>query len=86
MTLMLDQELVHQTEIELDGDNYQIMVYCRKDGRHFAQTYFDDQDIIISDGMTLVEALGKHERLLPLAVSSRQFKKHPGKARSKRTN
>lgn len=72
------EELVHQSEIELNGDNYQIKIYCREDGRHFAQTHFDDNDIIISDGLTLIEALHKHERLLPLAIVSRQYKRYPG--------
>lgn len=80
---MPNGELVHQTDVELDGDKYQIMVFCRTDGRYFAQTLFDDEDIIISDGHTLLDALGKHERLLPLAVVSRQLKKYPFK-RSKR--
>jgi len=73
---MSDEELVHQTHMELDGNNYQIMVYCRKDGRHFAKTYFNDKDIIINDGLTMFDALTKHEKLLPLAVTSRQLNKY----------
>lgn len=82
---MPDDKLVHQTQIELDGDEYQIKVYCRQDGRHFAQTRFDNEDIIISDGPSLDDALTKHEKLLPLAVVSRQLKKYPFKNRPKRT-
>ncbi|ACM19890.1 hypothetical protein Geob_1531 [Geotalea daltonii FRC-32] len=81
---MPDSELVHQTQMELDGDNYQILVFCRRDGRFFAQTLFEDDDIIISDGLSLLDALGKHERLLPLAVVSRQLKRYPFKSRTKR--
>jgi hypothetical protein len=69
---MSEETLVHKTDIELHGDRYQIMVFCRADGRHFAKTHFGDGDIIINDGSSLEEALAKHERLLPLAVSTRK--------------
>ena len=70
---MIDEKLVHRTEIEFQGDRYEIAVYCRTDGRHFARTYFGDDDVIINDGSSLEEALARHERLLPLAVSSRKI-------------
>ncbi len=70
---MNDDRLVHKTDIELHGDRYQIMVYCREDGRHFAKTLFADDDVIINDGSTLEDALAKHEKLLPLAISSRKL-------------
>ncbi|GFE59410.1 hypothetical protein [Geobacter sp. AOG1] len=70
---MTDEKLVHRTEIELQGDRYEIMVYCRTDGRHFARTYFGDDDVIINDGSSLEEVLAQHERLLPLAVCSRKI-------------
>lgn len=81
---MPDDKLVHQTQMQVDGDQYQIKVYCRHDGRHFAQTHFDNDDIIISDGPSLHDALARHEKLLPLAIVSRQLKRYPFKARSKR--
>ncbi len=67
-----DEILVYKTDIVLHGDRYQIMVFCRSDGRHFAKTRFSEGDIIINDGPTLEEALARHERLLPLAISSRK--------------
>ncbi len=67
-----EEILVYKTEIKLLGDIYQIMVFCRSDGRHFAKTSFSEGDIIINDGPTLEEALAKHENLLPLAISSRK--------------
>ncbi|HEX2768683.1 MAG TPA: hypothetical protein VHN12_05325 [Geobacteraceae bacterium] len=69
---MPEETLVHEMDIELHGDRYQIMVFCRADGRHFAKTLFGEDDIIINDGPSLAEALAKHEKLLPLAISSRQ--------------
>ncbi len=68
---MIEERLVHKTELHLDGDRFEILVYCRADGRHFAKTRFGENDIIINDGQSLEEALAKHERVLPLAVTSR---------------
>lgn len=65
--------LVHESEMEIQGDRYTINVYCRLDGKHFARTRFGEDDIIINDGTSLEDVLQKHERLLPLAISSRQM-------------
>ena len=75
----MDNEiLVHETEIEVHGDLYTVNVFCRNDGRHFAKTRFGEDDIIINDGGSLEEVLDKHEKLLPLAIPSRQmFNKFP---------
>ena len=70
---MNNEILVHESEIEILGDRYTINVFCRTDGRHFAKTRFGDDDIIINDGTSLEEVLDKHEKLLPLAISSRQI-------------
>jgi len=69
---MLEATLVYESNIELHGGLYQIKVFCRSDGRHFAKTHFGEEDIIINDGTSLEEALAKHEKLLPLAIKSRQ--------------
>ena len=71
--MMADEILVHESEIEVHGDLYKIKVFCREDGRHFAKTRFGNDDIIINDGASLEEVLLKHERLLPLAISSRKI-------------
>lgn len=63
--------LVHRKEVELNGDRYEILVYCRDDGRFFARTSFGENDIIIHDGPSLESVLAKHEQVLSLAVSSR---------------
>ncbi|HEY6838265.1 MAG TPA: hypothetical protein VI389_05955 [Geobacteraceae bacterium] len=65
--------LVHQTNMEYQGDEYEIRVFCNEDGRHFAKTSFSDSDVIINDGPTLHDALAKHAKLLPLAISSRKI-------------
>jgi hypothetical protein len=70
---MTGETLVHRKEIELHGDRYEILVFCRDDGRHFAKTLFGENDIIINDGQSLEEALTKHEKLLPLAVTCRHL-------------
>jgi hypothetical protein len=69
---MNKEMVVHQGTLHISGKEYEITVYNR-DGRHFAQTVFAPDDVIISDGCTMDEALAKHQRLLPLAVNSRQI-------------
>lgn len=71
---MEELKLVHQTEIEMNGDRYTVTVFCRADGRHVAKTRFENDDII-NDGNSLEEVLTKHASLLPLAISSRRVMK-----------
>ncbi len=68
---MSAEVLVHKSEVELNGGRYEILVYCRDDGRFFARTSFGENDIIIHDGPSLETVLSKHEQVLSLAVSSR---------------
>ncbi len=70
---MTSETVVHQSDVELQGDRYTITVFMRGDGRYVATTRFADDDIIINDGMTVEDVLSRHERLLPLAVSSRKM-------------
>lgn len=67
------ETLVHQSEVELLGECYTIAVFSRDDGRYVATTRFADDDIIINDGESLEDVLSRHERLLPLAISSRKM-------------
>ena len=68
---MTVETLVHKAEVELNGDLYEILVFCREDGRYFARTSFGENDIIIHDGPSLEDVLAKHEKVLSLAVTSR---------------
>lgn len=72
---MKDETLVHKAHVKVDGDRYQVLVYCRDDGRYFAKTRLGGGDIIINDGMTLEDVLIKHENLLPLAVYTRRMRR-----------
>jgi hypothetical protein len=65
--------LVHQSVYHFGGQDYQVSVYSRPDGSHVARTAFSAEDVIVNDGPTLEEVLAKHQRLLPLAVNSRQL-------------
>jgi hypothetical protein len=65
--------LIHKTELNIDGSQYEVSVYLRSDGSHIARTVFAPGDIIINDGVSFEEVLAKHQRLLPLAVDSRQI-------------
>lgn len=70
---MMSGQLVHKICCDFEGKEYAIEVYLRPDGSHFARTEFSPQDIIISDGFTLEEALLKQQSLLPLAIRSRKM-------------
>jgi hypothetical protein len=65
--------LVHELFCDFEGKEYRIEVFLRPDGSHFARTEFSPQDVIISDGFTLEDALLKHQGLLPLAIHSRKM-------------
>lgn len=65
--------LVHQSVMEIAGGSYEVCVFARKDGLHFAKTMFTAKDIVINDGLSLAHALEKHRNLLPLAIASRQM-------------
>ena len=70
---MENVELVHQLMCDFEGEKYLVEVFSRPDGSHFARTVFSPQDVIISDGVNLDDALLKHQDLLPLAIHSRQM-------------
>jgi hypothetical protein len=66
--------LVHQSVVEIGGHHYEVCVYARNDGLHFAKTTLAPQDIVINDGLSLAHALEKHRNLLPLAIASRHMR------------
>jgi hypothetical protein len=65
--------LVHTCMMTISGEDYEVFVYSRADGSHIAKTFFTPQDVIINDGSSVDAVLVKHERVLPLAVNSRQI-------------
>lgn len=69
---MTDDTIVHKELCRVAGKEYEIFVYLCQ-GRHFAQTVFAPDDVIISDGSSVDEVLARHCQLLPLAVNSRQI-------------
>lgn len=70
--------LVHQSMVEIAGHSYEVCVYTRNDGFHFAKTTFSPHDIVINDGFSLAHALEKHRNLLPLAIASRKMRDEQG--------
>lgn len=66
-------QLVHKLLCDFEGCQYLIEVFSRSNGNHFARTVFSPEDVIISDGLTLEDALLKQQELLPLAILSRQM-------------
>ncbi|GFO60875.1 hypothetical protein GMST_32000 [Geomonas silvestris] len=70
----MDEEmLLHSAELELNGEVFQINVFCSSAGRYFAKTCLGENDFIITDGPSVPETLQKHEGLLPLAVGTREL-------------
>lgn len=67
-------KLVHEGTVTVQGEEFEVKVFCREDGRHFAKTSFSESDVIINDGQTLDDVLNRHRELLPLAVSSRRMR------------
>ena len=67
------EKLVHRCYFQISGIDYEVLVYCRSDGSHLAKTFFSSDDVIINDGLSLDDVLVKHQRILPLAVNSREI-------------
>lgn len=65
--------LVHQCDIPIDNESYEVLVYSRPGGIYVAKTVLDAYDVIINDGTTLDDVLKKHKELLPLAINSRRI-------------
>ncbi len=70
---MGSEKLIHKSCLQISEQEYEILVFCRGGERFIAKTFFSPQDVIINDGLSLEEVLGKHRRLLPLAVNSRKI-------------
>lgn len=70
----MDEEvLLHSSDIEVNGEVFQVKVFSKAPNRFYASTCLGNDDFIITDGPTIPEALKKHEELLPLAVGTREI-------------
>jgi hypothetical protein len=80
-----DETPLCSSEVEVNGEIFNISVYGSMSGRFFAQTCLGEGDFIITDGSTVPDAIKKHEDLLPLAISTRELtQSYLGKPRGKR--
>ncbi len=70
---MNSERLVFVAEVKIQDSSFEILVFCSEEGRYFARTSFGENDIIIHDGSSLEEALAKHQKVLPVAVTCRQM-------------
>lgn len=70
---MDEERLLQSSELEVNGELFQISVFRSSGGRFFAKTCLGEDDFIITDGRSLPETLEKHEALLPLAIGSREL-------------
>lgn len=67
------ETLVCRTSTNVEGFEYEILVYRRPDGFHLAKTYYSPNDVIINDGWVVEDVLERHRQLLPLAIVSRSL-------------
>ena len=54
---MDEENPVHSSELEVNGEYFCISVYSSAAGRYFAKTCLGDGDVIITDGRSLDDAL-----------------------------
>lgn len=70
---MEEETPLHSSELEVNGEVFNIKVFGNAAGRFFARTCLGEGDFIITDGYSVPEALKKHEDLLPLAIGTREL-------------
>jgi len=71
----LDQtEMVWKTEVTLMDTVLSIEVFTRANGRCFALTRYSPEDVFITDGLNIEDALIQHSVVLPLAIGCRKRK------------
>jgi len=68
---MDESDSILETSLQISGRPYEIKVFRRSNGRHFAMTRFSDSDVIVSDGHSIEDTLKIHSSCLPLAVGCR---------------
>jgi len=68
---MDDTDTVFETSMEICGKPFDIKICRRWNGKHYAITRFSDNDVIVSDGNSFMDALRTHAQCLPLAVDCR---------------
>ena len=68
---MDESDSILETTQQISGRPYEIKVFRRSNGRHFAMTRFSDTDTIVSDGNSVEDTLRVHSSCLPLAVGCR---------------
>ncbi|MDY0268905.1 hypothetical protein [Trichloromonas sp.] len=66
--------LIHSEHLDIRGRRYEVAVFQRANGSHVARTVFAPGDVIMNDGPSLEAVLAKHQRLLPLAIDSRELR------------
>ncbi|HJV35722.1 hypothetical protein [Geomonas sp.] len=64
---------IHSSELEVNGEYFSIAIYSSAAGSYFAKTCLGEDDVIITDGRSVDDALAKHQNLLPLAIGTREL-------------
>ena len=74
---MDEPDSILETSLQISGRSYEIRVFRRSNGKHFAMTRFSESDTIVSDGNSIEDTLRVHSSCLPLAVSCRWKQEEP---------
>jgi hypothetical protein len=80
---MDEPDSVLETSLQISGRSYEIRVFRRDNGRHYAMTRFSDKDTIVSDGNSIEDTLRVHSNCLPLAVGCRTKDEDPAESRQR---
>jgi hypothetical protein len=68
---MDESDSILETTLQISGRPYEIKVFRRCNGKHYAVTRFGENDTIVSDGNSIEDTLRVHCSCLPLAVGCR---------------
>ena len=68
---MDESDSIFETSLQISGRPYEIRVFRRSNGRHYAVTRFSESDVIVSDGYSIEDTVRVHSTCLPLAVGCR---------------
>jgi hypothetical protein len=68
-------KMVRKTEVLIMGEIFDVEIFARENGKGFALTRYATEDVIITDGRNVEDALQRHSAVLPLAIDCRSRKK-----------
>lgn len=68
---MTEENIIHETELNVSGKNYSVQVFSGASGKYYSQTRLGESDVIIIDGISVEDVLERHRFSLPIAIDCR---------------